>query len=104
MGWSYIDRMPADVQKFLDGVVTSPAKVVQSAMVGGTYYAAMRSERGNVFGAVVLTEGRFGWKAMSEFEGPYYWDCPAEIIDQLSPTDNPLALKWRAKCRAQVAA
>jgi hypothetical protein len=104
MGWSYIDRMPADVQKFLDQVVTGPAKVVQSAMVGDTYYAAMRSKHGNVFGAVVLTEGRFGWKVMDEFFGPFACECPAEILDQLSPTDNPLALKWRAKCRALVAA
>lgn len=106
MGWSYIDRMPADVQKFCTDQIEAGGgcKVLQSAMVGSEYYAAVQDRSENVFAAVVLTEGRFGWKMMDESCNPYYWGCPAEILDRLTPTESAYALKWRAKCREQVAA
>ena len=32
--------------------------------------------------------------------GPCEDDCPARILDMLTPTDNENALDWRSRCRA----
>lgn len=42
----------------------------------------------------------FGYKDMTEHDGPYYHECPERILKLLTPTDNEYALKWRAACRA----
>ena len=79
-------------------------------MRGSTYYAAIRrtdKETGesHVFGCVCLTSVdmkdyfNFSYKDMEESMGPYNYDCPASILDLLSPTDNEYALNWRQKCR-----
>jgi hypothetical protein len=34
-----------------------------------------------------------------ETEGPYADFCPERILDMLSPTDNPIAMDWRHRCR-----
>jgi hypothetical protein len=44
----------------------------------------------------------FGYKDMDETMGPYRYDCPAKILDLLTPTDNEYALKWRAECRKRL--
>ncbi len=36
--------------------------------------------------------------------GPYECDCPAPILDLLTPTDAQHALQWRARCRENAAA
>jgi hypothetical protein len=41
----------------------------------------------------------FGWKDMDESCGPFYYDCPGDILDMLTSTDNENALAWRAECR-----
>ena len=85
-------------------------EVLQSTMRGSTYYAAIRrtdKETGesHVFGCVCLTSVdmkdyfNFSYKDMEESMGPYNYDCPASILDLLSPTDNEYALNWRQKCR-----
>ena len=38
-------------------------------------------------------------KEITEDMGPFYWECPNNILDMLSETDNENALEWRAKCR-----
>src|SRR3546814_8342346 len=35
--------------------------------------------------------------------GPCEADCPAAILDLLSPTEHEYALEWRARCRANLA-
>jgi hypothetical protein len=42
-------------------------------------------------------------KGMAEEEGPVLDLCPERILDQLSPTDDILALHWRERCREQAA-
>jgi hypothetical protein len=37
--------------------------------------------------------------ALPETEGPYADFCPERILDMLSPTDNPIAMDWRDRCR-----
>src|SRR3546814_10831371 len=39
---------------------------------------------------------------MSENMGPCEADCPAAILELLSPTDHEYALDWRARCRANL--
>ena len=44
-----------------------------------------------------------GYKDMDETMGPYEAECPARILDKLTPTDHEYALQWRAKCRENLA-
>ncbi len=45
----------------------------------------------------------FGYKDVTECMGPYQTECPARILDLLTPTTNEYALEWRAACRKHVA-
>lgn len=72
-------------------------KIVASNIVAGVLYAAVRMPRGDVVGVVALIEG-LSYKLMAECEGPYYYDAAPEVLAALSETDEPYAIKWRAKC------
>ena len=60
------------------------------------------TEEQKIVGYVVLTSVRdnywFGYKDMSEFGMPYYFDCPKGILKLLSETDNEYANEWRKEC------
>src|SRR3546814_19605923 len=45
----------------------------------------------------------FGYKDMDETMGPCEADCPARILDLLTPTDKEYAREWRARCCANLA-
>jgi len=61
-----------------------------------------------VYGLVVAIrhskDGYVWTKMMDEDMGPYYTECPARILDLLSPTTDESALKWRGWCRDALAA
>ena len=92
--------------------------MLRSALVGmRVYYAAVEQVRiatgaREVWAAICLVrynprdrEGYiFGYKDMEELMGPYECDCPAPILDLLTPTDAQHALQWRARCRENAAA
>lgn len=40
---------------------------------------------------------------LSENMGPCEADCPASILDLLTPTEHRHALDWRERCRANIA-
>jgi hypothetical protein len=44
----------------------------------------------------------FGWKGMSEDEGPRPCNCPPRILTLLTPTDKEWALQWRKRCRESI--
>ena len=44
----------------------------------------------------------FGYKDISEGCGPCERECPAMILDMLTPTDSKYANNWRAECRANI--
>lgn len=44
-------------------------------------------------------EAQFLYKDIHEHAGPHASFCPERILDQLTPTDNDLALAWRERCR-----
>jgi len=77
---------------------------VDDAMVGTTYYVAIREkETGRVFCAVYLTGTRdnywFGYKGIPEHWKPCQCKCPDKILDQLTPTDDEWTNEWRDECR-----
>lgn len=104
------DRLLTWETKDADGNITSSGKVLKSAMVGSTYYAAVKNHKGEVWAAVFLTCGRtrhdgtaWGYKDMEETMGPNEDKCPASILALLSPTENKWANDWRERCRNNIA-
>jgi hypothetical protein len=113
MGWTLVDHRPAGEshEDFLAReVLGEKQEILASAHIGGiggTFYAAVRENSGGeVWALVVLTTGRagsrFGWKEMEESQGPAPCECPAHILDLLSPTTDEQALAWRARCRSRL--
>jgi len=122
MGWLYMTSLKghAGPRQYLDDqfTITRPEgsmRVLRSALVGmRVYYAAVEQCRPGlprqVFALVCLVrynprdrEGYiFGYKDMDESMGPCEADCPAAILDLLTPTDRPHALDWRARCRSNI--
>ena len=139
MGWtSYhathykkgkIDRKAECDAYFLEGLNVGHYEVLKSAMVGSTYYAAVKplkkhggkdengkdiyvdipDEEHEVFGVVFLTSTdskdyfNFSYKNMCESVGPYKRECPKGILDLLTPTDSEWANEWRKDCYANLA-
>jgi len=124
MGWLYMQSLQghSGPRQYLDAQFTYErpdhrSTVLKSALVGmRVYYAAVehvRAEGGEreVFAVVCLVrynprdrEGYvFGYKDMDEGMGPCKADCPEAILDLLTPTDRPYAVKWRARCRENAA-
>jgi hypothetical protein len=88
--------------------------VIDQSTRGNVWYAIARIDRPNenplFYGLVWLINrrrGEFIYKDMSEDCGPFYYDMPARLLDQLdklAPNAPESALNWRAKCRAHIAA
>ena len=125
MGWLYMQSLGghSGPKQYLDAQFTyarpeMTSKVLRSALAGmRVYYAAVehiRLDTGkrDVFAVVCLVrynprdkEGYiFGYKDMDETMGPCESDCPASILDLLTPIDAKYALDWRARCRENLAA
>lgn len=106
------DKMLTWTSKDKDGNVIAVNKVLKSAMVGSTYYAAVEKKKTDgtreVFAAIFLTCGRssdgtiWGYKDMDETMGPCQYDCPASILALLTPTEYEYANEWRRKCREKM--
>lgn len=89
-------------------------KVLDSALVKfNTFYAAVEQthkETGerHVWAVVILIRRypkdiyNFGWKDMSESEGPFASECPERILKLLTPTDSNGANDWRKRCWANI--
>ena len=120
MGWLYMQSLGghSGPRAYLDDQFTYTSDTVRSTVLRSalvrmrTYYAAVEQlsegrARG-VFAVVCLVrynprdrEGYiFGYKDMDETMGPCEAECPAAILDLLTPTDNAHATEWRARCRA----
>lgn len=105
MGWSgayatewkngQIDRVAEMRKLFKDGAV------VKDALVGSTYYAAVKTEDNNVAIFVGLTsvdKFEFWYKSMDASMGPYKYDCPESIL-KLNTSHNGFTDEWIEKCR-----
>ena len=123
-GNKVVDRKAECDAYFMEGLNRGHFKVLKSAMVGSTYYAAVQAlkkcegkdendkyvyedipenER-KTWAAIFLTSTdmkdhfNFSYKDMDETVGPYKCDCPKGILDLLSPTESEWANEWRQKC------
>lgn len=119
MGWFSMQSLGgrAGPREYLDNQLTHEdaehrSRVLRSSITRRVYYAAVELVRlpageREVWACVCLTRYNpkardgdiFGYKDMEESMGPYHYDCPAAILDLLTPTNNQNALAWRAKCR-----
>ena len=83
----------------------SKYKVLDSALVKRTtmYGAIQNIETKEVFCAIFLihwsnSDYNFSYKDMTEFEGPYQYECPKRIFNLLTPLHNSkFANNWREK-------
>jgi Domain of unknown function (DUF6927) len=138
MGWTYTfrPRGMTDLEFFTRqwGEKFS-SKIKATASKNGVFYAVYETDaekspelvpdaNGKVRVALVVltkrapkSEYNFGWKDMDEFSGPYYYECPARLLDMLSPFRLEAAFAaagkwgsgmrsasgWRHACRANAA-
>lgn len=121
-----VDRKAECDAYFMEGLNRGCYDVLKSAMVGSTYYAAVKPlkkykdinakeivdiphEEQVVFGVVFLTSTNmkdyynFAYKDMDETCGPHKYDCPKGILDLLTPTEHEYALNWRKACYENLA-
>ena len=113
MGLSIV-RNAASAKEFLDLDFTFETEDRRCAVLDsefgddGVYYAAVEitwtgSDARVVFGLVCLVDRHndpsLGYDPISEAMGPRVFDCPARILDLLTPTSQPYAIAWRRNCR-----
>ncbi len=124
MGWLSMKSLDGHrgPREYLDAQFTYEkadrrSKVLRSTVVQRVYYAAVetttpKTGAREVWASVCLVKYNprasdgfiFSYKDMEETMGPYYFACPAAILDLLSPTTNTYALNWRKTCREKAAA
>jgi hypothetical protein len=110
---SYLDAQ-FTYSRDVDGVVKGLKLLASSCPQNRTYYAAAQEMVDGVGGAVFAivckvmwnprskTAEHFGYKDMDESMGPCEDNCPAHILDLLTPTDKDHALDWRLRSRANL--
>lgn len=112
MGWSSFEVNPGTPTIDVLRGEFREASIVDHSVRGNTAYLAVKEKDGDdIFGVVVLTSRgkdtgfgyNFAYKVVSEEMGPREFDCPARILNKLSPTTSEYALEWRAKCRTKAA-
>ena len=126
MGWtSYqiyespkkeLDKMYiGDLIDYKTKEVVGHSEIVHSVLRGSVYYASVRQtftdgRPETVSAAVCLVQyspkahhDNFAYKDMDETMGPFKYDCPENILNDLTPTENEYALQWRAECRKRIA-
>lgn len=120
MGWLYMSSMNGHrtPKQYLDHQLhyeteAITCRVLDSAVVSmKRYYAAVEKVEKATGARSVLCviclvnynprdkDGMiFGYKDMDETMGPCAKDCPARILDLLTPIDSEWAIEWRAACR-----
>lgn len=93
--------------------VHSKSEVVELCLKGNVGYCAIRwqskyaSTDARVYALVLKLD--FGshelfYKPIDEDMGPFYHDCPARILDQLTAAETPAAEHWRSTCRSRLQA
>lgn len=86
--------------------------LVETAQSGSVVFGAYRTHQGDIIAAVILVKWvpndwyNFGWKAMTETEGPIDADCPDKVWNMLTPLDElksdpGYAAAWRDRARVQ---
>ena len=111
---SYLDAQFTYERTQEDGSKRGLKVLASSCPANRVYYAAAQVMTdgigGEVFAVVCLVRWnprsadghQFGYKDMDESMGPCEADCPARVLDLLTPTDRDHAIEWRARCRANL--
>jgi hypothetical protein len=112
MGWTYSPSWPTAeaVRNALHQSLTASGYTVHGdALTPGDgreqhYYAAISKDGvpRTVFVALIERGDRYGWgyKDMDESMGPYVYDAPLRLLEDLGPPPNEWAAKWREGVRA----
>jgi len=88
-------------KKELEKIINSlGVKILESKIESSIMYSAVQNQKGFVYCIIIKFNNNpyFQYKIMDESEYPYYFDCPIEILNLLSVTDNKLANEWRKAC------
>ena len=108
-GKLFFDRKK-ECDEVLNRGIGKEHKILKSAMVGSTYYAAVQTPKSDeayeIWAAIFLTSfdrsltDNFAYKDMDETMGPStpYCKCPVSILKLLTETTNEVAIEWRKKC------
>lgn len=111
MGWTGLHRETGLTDRAFFEREFPSTEILACATVKGVFYAACRSkDKPDTVWALIVEIKRtrdywnFTYKDIDEGMGPYSIDCPAAILDLLTPTDSKWANEWREKCRARLAA
>ena len=97
MGWDYHHELaPYDRRAICRNRIGNGYEVVKDAVVGTTYYAAVKSPHdGSVSALVILTHidrngyCNFGMKFMDEECWPVRCECPKSVLDVPNPHNLP---------------
>lgn len=120
MGWTEDFETPINIETFFEKMCNdenaiSKRRILTASQVGFTEaYAAYeiidkQKNTKEVIALVFLIQyhknGHFSYKDMSEFSGPYQYNCPEKILKLLTPIDEKrygetakYALNWRKIC------
>ena len=109
MGWTLTNRPKGQTSKafFQRELGLGSLEFVETAMVNGVFYAAVRTTEGEVLALVVLTIRRKGYynlkyKEVDETMFPLHQcEAPERVLNKLTPTDDKFANEWRDKCRGE---
>ncbi len=110
MGWVTYHRPAGQTDReHFTKEMNADHEILDCATVKRTFYAAVRNKTdGQVWAWVCLIqrtrgEYNFGYKSMDESMGPNEAECPARILDLLTPTESQWANEWREACRKRIA-
>lgn len=105
MGWESCPgtKTPKEwVEKELINLYSDNFTVVDNSIRGNQVYFAICHKETNKTSALVATfrrERKILWvKVIPECWLPYHYNCPARILNQLSPVDDEYSNSWRRRC------
>ena len=114
MGWSgvFVESMNREtIEAIINGLFVERYKVVAYAirempyMTESVAYMAVKDKQtGAVFASVMrylygIRDKELVYKVEGEDVFPVVEDCPKEILDMLTPTEDKTAQAWREACR-----
>lgn len=114
MGWLYYHREPGETDRdHFAGKFGEGYEILDCATKRNVFYAALKTPEDKVIAFVALIQRvrgdyyNFGYKDMDESMGPSEAECPARILDLLTPVEDldlgengtQWATEWRKRCR-----
>jgi hypothetical protein len=106
MGTYYTPANGRTYRQFVAEELKGSRNVIDFSVVGNVAYILCGPEGGKGIEVWKLSryDGDIGYKPMAEEELPYYFDCPARLLDRCDATTNRNATAWREQCRTNHAA